>query len=81
MRKIFLLTWKKILIIAIAFILSVVLHNVISGLIGEDEPIFFIIATIIVPIYFIISVLYTIMEIAKKKVRKINRKTVRRKRK
>jgi hypothetical protein len=70
--KFFLLSWKRILIIICAWVLSLILHNVIYGLFKEffdrtntDEPAFFILAVFIIPLYFIISLAYT----AVKKIR------------
>lgn len=67
----FTLTWKKIGIAVLLFVASVILHNVIDALAihfggrdfwGEvgDEPFFFAIATLVIPGYLIISVLYTV---------------------
>jgi hypothetical protein len=69
-EKYFLLSWKRILIIVVSWFLAVLLHNLIYGLgvyffgedvwgVGGDEPVFFIIATILIPVYFVISVGYT----------------------
>jgi len=66
--KYFLLSWKRVLIIAGAWVLSVVLHNLIYGLFyehfrrtGGDEPVFFILAVFVIPLYFIISLVYTVI--------------------
>jgi hypothetical protein len=66
--KYLLLSWKRALIIAGAWVLSVVLHNVIYGLFyehfgrtGGDEPVFFILAVFVIPLYFIISLVYTVI--------------------
>ncbi len=74
LEKYFLLNWKKVLIIIIAWILAVILHNLTYALFydffsstGGDEPVFFIIAVIIIPLYFIISIVYTITHKLKKK--------------
>ena len=60
-----------------AFILAVVLHNMIYALFysyysrtGGDEPVFFIIAVFVIPLYFLISVGYTIFHHVKKRVKK-----------
>jgi len=62
-NKFLLLNWKKLLIIVIAWILAFVLHNLISALIGlnGEEPFFFIIAVIVIPLYFIICLVYTLI--------------------
>lgn len=67
-----LLSWKRILIVAGAWVLSVVLHNVIYGLFyehfrrtGGDEAVFFILAVFIIPLYFIISLVYTVISLVR----------------
>jgi hypothetical protein len=66
--KYLLLSWKRILIIIAAWFISVILHNIIYMLITYfnpafegDEAFFFIIAVIVIPVYFVISVVYTII--------------------
>ena len=69
-KKVFLLSWKKTAIALILFIVFVLMHNLVYGLFiqlfGEDfwgngdEPIFFILAVIVIPLYFTISIIYTI---------------------
>ena len=70
--KFFLLSWKKIFFGLIIWIAAVVLHNLIYGFFIDvlkieigDEPFFFIIATIVIPIYFLIAIVYTIIYILK----------------
>ena len=76
--KLFLLNWKKFFGIVIAWFLAVVLHNVVYGLgiyfggenfwgLNGDEAFFFIIAMIIIPVYFIISVVYTLINKVRKR--------------
>ncbi|MBU2633835.1 MAG: hypothetical protein KJ674_01170 [Nanoarchaeota archaeon] len=60
MKNLFLLTWKKILLIIASFVVSVILHNLVSGLLGVEEPVFFIISVIIIPIYFLICIGYSL---------------------
>jgi hypothetical protein len=74
--KYLLLSWKRVLAIACAWVLSVVLHNVIYGLFyehfsrtGGDEAIFFILAVLIIPLYSIISLGYTVIRKVGKLVR------------
>lgn len=70
-EKYLLLDVKKLLIIVGSFILAVILHNFVSGLLGGiDEPVFFIIAVIIIPIYFLTAVGYTIFHHVKKRMKK-----------
>jgi len=72
--KWFLLTWRKVLWIIIAWIVSVVLHNLfyaLSELSGKNlaigEVFFFLIANLIIPIYFLISFIYTTIKMIKDK--------------
>lgn len=67
--KYFLLSWKKILLIIVAWFVAVILHNVIYGVIKYfnpaftgDEAFFFIIAIIVIPLYFIISLIYSLIK-------------------
>jgi len=73
-NKYFLLTWKKFFIIILAWFLAVILHNLVYGIFkiwfdvrGGDEAFFFIIAIIIIPIYFIVMLIYTIVNLLKKR--------------
>lgn len=74
LEKYFFLSWKKVLIIIGVWIVAVILHNLTYALFydfftrtGGDEPVFFIIAVIIIPLYFIIAIAYTIIKKLKKK--------------
>ncbi len=64
--KWFLLNGKKVFIIMISWFVAVLLHNLVYGLFkswfdarGGDESFFFIIAVILIPIYFIIGIVYS----------------------
>jgi len=72
--KWFLLTWKKICLIIISWFVAVILHNFVYGIFkkyydarGGDEAFFFIIAIIIIPIYFIFSITYSLFWLIKRK--------------
>jgi hypothetical protein len=74
--KYLLLSWKRVLIIAGAWVLSVLLHNIVYGLFyahfsrtGGDEPVFFILAIFVIPLYFVISLVYTMIRKVGKLVR------------
>jgi len=74
LEKYFLLNGKKILLIFLGFIVAIILHNLIYGLFkvyfdahGGDEPFFFIIAVILIPIYFLICFIYTLIKKIKDK--------------
>ncbi len=72
--KWFLLTWKKFWIIIVAWFLAFVLHNLVYALFfnyfqstGRDEAFFFIIANILIPLYFLICFIYTLIKMIKNK--------------
>ncbi len=67
LKPLFLLSWKKVWIIIVAGFVSIMLHNIISGLIGIEEPVFFIITIFIIPTYFLISVIYSLIYFIKNK--------------
>lgn len=63
-----LLNWKKLVGIIAAWAAAVFLHNAVYGLFldyfrrtGSDEPFFFILAMVVIPLYFLVSLLYTIV--------------------
>lgn len=59
-KRLFLLSWKKLLIALGVGCVSVVLHNILSAFIGGEEGVFFVIAIFIVPLYIVAAFLYTI---------------------
>ena len=77
LKSIFLLTWKKILLIPLAWVVAILLHKLVYGLFkdffdkhGGDEPFFFIIAMIVIPLYLLICLVYTIVYHIMKKAQK-----------
>ncbi len=71
--RLFLLSWRKAWIIVVGWFLAVVLHNLFYGIFksyfdshGGDEPFFFIIAVIIIPVYVLISIIYSLIKLIKK---------------
>lgn len=76
-KNVFLLTWKKVLLILVAWVVAVLLHNFVYGLFkeffnshGGDEPFFFIIAVIVIPFYLFVSFVYTIVYFIMKRAQK-----------
>jgi hypothetical protein len=63
------LTWKKVAAIFAAWVLAVLLHNAIYALFresfghGGDEPFFFLLAVVVIPGYFSVCVVYTLVRI------------------
>lgn len=65
--KFFLLTWKKVWVIIVGGFISILLHNLISGLLGVEEAFFFFLVVFVIPAYLIISIPFTIINSMKKK--------------
>ena len=72
--KFFLLSWKKVFIGIIAWFVAFILHNAIYALFkgwydarGGDEAFFFIIAIIVIPLYFLVCFFYTLIKILRGK--------------
>ena len=65
--RLLLLGWRKLLPIPVAWLLCVILHNVIYGLFqshfdqtaGGDEPFFLLLAVVIIPLYTIACLIYS----------------------
>ena len=45
----------------VVFIVSVILHNAISAILGVEEPVFFIIAVIVAPLAFVVGAIGSIV--------------------
>jgi hypothetical protein len=71
--KWFLLSWKKVGIILIIWVTAVVIHNLIYAFflgvlkIEFEEVVFFLFANLVIPIYFIACVVYSLIKLIKKK--------------
>ena len=72
--KWFLLTWKRFGMIVIAWFLAGIFHNLFYALFfnyfqstGGDEPFFFILAVIVIPIYVLICIIYSLVNVKKYK--------------
>ena len=79
--KYFLLSWKKAWIIIVSWFVVVMLHNLFYGLFksyfdstGGDEPVFFIIAIIIIPIYVLIVIVYSLVKLIKGRLKRVKKK-------
>jgi len=66
-KNFFLLSWKKLWILVVLGFASIILHNLISGLMGTEEIFFFIFVIFIIPIYSLIAVLFTVISFVKKR--------------
>lgn len=65
-EKWFLLSWRKIWILVVAGFVSILLHNLISGLFGFEEPVFFILVVFVLPIYFLICLVYSLITVVRR---------------
>lgn len=68
--KYFLLKFKLVGIILGSFLLSVILHNVFYAIFGFEEPVFFLLATIVIPLYLLVCIGYTIYRLFTTKSKK-----------
>jgi predicted membrane protein len=60
-HNLFFLTWKKFLAIIVGWFLAVLFHNIFYFITGTEEPVFFIIAAILLPLYIVSCTLYTLI--------------------
>tara|TARA_Y100000310_G_scaffold144610_1_gene143848 strand:+ start:960 stop:1262 length:303 start_codon:yes stop_codon:yes gene_type:complete len=67
-EKYFKLSLKKLVIIIGAWFVSVILHNLVSAIFGFEDALFFILAIVVIPAYFIICIIYSIFKIIKSKI-------------
>ena len=58
--KLFLLSWRNIWVVVVLGFVSILLHNFWYGIFGFEEAVFFSIVIFIIPLYLIISIIYTI---------------------
>ena len=65
--KWFLLSWRKLWIIVVGGFVSIMLHNLIDALFNVEEAFFFIVVVFVLPIYFVIVLLYTMVNKLKSK--------------
>jgi len=65
-NTLFLFSWKKLWIAVVAGFIATILHNVASALLGVEEPVFFLIAVILVPLYLIIFIIYNLIRYFRK---------------
>ena len=66
-KKLLQLSWRRVGLIILGWFAAVILHNAIYGIFGVEEAVFFIVAVFILPIYFIIALIYTVFQKFKSK--------------
>jgi len=69
-KDFFILTWKKTAIILIIWILSTFFHNILSDVFEIATVVFFIVSVFVIPLYFVFSVIYTLLKRKSKKRKK-----------
>ncbi len=68
--RLLLLTWKRVVLILIAWILCVILHNLTYALFRPvfgpdgDEPVFFLLAVVVIPLYATACGVYSLVRLA-----------------
>lgn len=50
------------------FMVSVVLHNLVSGLLGIEEPVFFLLAVVVAPLLFVAGVAGGVVAIIRRRI-------------
>lgn len=61
----------RLVLIAAVWVLCVILHNAIYAMLRDsfgpdwDEPFFLILAVVVIPIYFVVSLVYTIVQLVR----------------
>ena len=63
----FTLSWRKLWIVIVTGFVSILLHNAFSATFSTQEPFFFSIVVILIPTYFIISIIFTVIVYFKNK--------------
>jgi hypothetical protein len=58
--RIFLLQIRKSLLVIVIWVLSMIVHSLILRFAGIDEPFFATLALWIIPVYLLISIIYTL---------------------
>lgn len=66
-EDLFLFSWRKLWIVVVVGFVSIILHNLISGLLGVEEPFFFLLAVIVIPVYALVVAVYSIVYLIRKR--------------
>ena len=69
--KVLRVTLKRLLLIVAAWVACVVLHNFVYVLFRDsfgpngDEPFFSLLAVVVIPLYFVVSLVYTVVQLVR----------------
>jgi hypothetical protein len=55
------MSWKKLLLTIVLWFVSVILHNMVDAFFGVEEALFFILAVFVLPLYLIVSLVFTLV--------------------
>ena len=66
LSNLFMLNWRKIWLIVVVGFISIIIHNMMCALLGKEEVFFLSIVLFVLPVYFILSLIYTLIKISKK---------------
>ena len=58
-EKYLILDWKEVYLLIVAWFLFLVLHNMYPSLFGKQDKFLFVIATVIIPAFFLTALTYT----------------------
>ncbi|OGJ20310.1 hypothetical protein A3K73_06875 [Candidatus Pacearchaeota archaeon RBG_13_36_9] len=61
MENLFLLNWKKFLLLALFFIITSLMYIAMSYLRDIEEPGFLLFALILIPVYFAVAMVYSLI--------------------
>lgn len=67
LKKLLNLNLKKFVLMIIAFIILIILHNIIYAITGFEEAVFFTLALVVIPVFLLLSIIYTLLGTKKKK--------------
>jgi len=67
MENLFLLNWKKVLLLVLFLIITSLMYIAMSSLRDTEEPGFFLFAVILIPVYFAVSIIYSLIYILVRK--------------
>lgn len=60
-KDLFLISWRKLWVLVVGGFVSILLHNAIYALFNVEEAFFFILVIFVIPIYFLIVVVYSLI--------------------
>jgi len=63
MENLFLLNWKKILLLVLFFIITALMYVAMSSLRDTEEPGFLLFAIIVISVYFAVATIYSLVYI------------------